>query len=105
MYTVTLVTTKNKREAKKIASKLINDKIAACVNIVNGVESVFSWKGKADKANEALLIIKSKKSQFRKLASAVKSIHSYKVCEIISLPIVAGNKEYLNWIDENTKGK
>ncbi len=102
-HIVVLVTAGSKEEARKIASGLLEEKLAACVNIIEGVESRFWWQGKIDSAKEALLVIKTKKELFNKLAKKVKSLHSYSVPEIISLPIIAGNKEYLNWINDSTE--
>jgi periplasmic divalent cation tolerance protein len=99
MYIVMLVTAGNKKEAQKIATGLIKQKLAACVNIVDKVNSLFFWEGKTRKAKESLLIIKSKKEKMAKLIRWVKSLHSYKVPEIIALPVIAGDKPYLRWID------
>jgi periplasmic divalent cation tolerance protein len=101
MYIVVFITAKNVREPNRIAAKLIEDKLVACANVVKGVKSIFWWEGKVDKADEALLILKSKKSCFQKVVKAVKSLHSYKVPEIIALPVIDGNKDYLNWIGES----
>ena len=103
MYRVILVTAANKKEAHKIAKGLINSKLAACVSIVGGVESFFWWRGKIDSAKEDLLIIKSRKEKVPKVIRLVKSIHSYKIPEIISLPIATGFKPYLKWIDESLR--
>ncbi len=103
MHLVTFITTKNKREANKIVKKLIEEKLIACANIVDGVKSVFWWQGKVDQANEVLLICKTKKSCLSKLIKTVKTLHSYAVPEIIALPIVAGNKDYLKWMDDSVK--
>ncbi|MFA5287299.1 MAG: divalent-cation tolerance protein CutA [Candidatus Omnitrophota bacterium] len=101
MYRVILVTAANKKEARRIAKALINNKLAACVNIISEVESLFYWKGKIDSAKETLLIIKSRKEKVPKIIKLVKSIHSYEIPEIISLPIAAGFRLYLKWIDES----
>jgi len=101
MYVVVLVTVSSKKEADKIASCLINKKVAACVNIVPAVSSIFWWQGKADSQEELLLLIKSKKSKLPSIIKLVKSLHSYTVPEIIALPIIAGEKQYLKWIDES----
>ena len=101
-YIVVLVTAGSKEEAQKIARGLLEEKLAACVNIIDGVESHFWWQGKIDIVKEALLVIKTKKELFNKLAKKVKSLHSYSVPEIIALPIVTGNTEYLNWINDST---
>jgi periplasmic divalent cation tolerance protein len=105
MFIVVFVTAKDKIEAEKISQKLIQEKLAACVNIVEGVRSLFWWEGKVDQANEILLVIKTQKTLFKKLEKAVKSAHSYTVPEIIALPIIAGNADYLKWIKDSTKGK
>ena len=103
MYCVVLVTTKDEDEAKVISEKLLEEKLAACANIVPGVRSLFRWEGKIDHADEVLLVLKTKKELFGELSAAVKSLHSYSVPEIIALPIVEGNEEYLNWINESVK--
>ena len=99
MYIMVFVTATSKYEAEKIAKSLIKHKLAACVNIVPKVSSLFFWKGKIDRAKEFLLLIKSKKIKFTALVKQVKLEHSYKVPEIIALPIIAGDKNYLRWLD------
>jgi periplasmic divalent cation tolerance protein len=99
MYILVFVTASNKKEAQKISAGLIKQRLAACVNIVDKADSLFSWEGKTQKAKESLLIIKSKKEKMSKIVKAVKSLHSYEVPEIIALPIIAGDKPYLRWID------
>ena len=103
IFVVVLITAKNVQEAKKISRTLLNEKLAACVNIVKGVQSMFWWEGKIDQAGEALLVVKTKKSILRKLIKMVKSVHSYTVPEIIALPIVDGNRDYLKWVNESVK--
>lgn len=103
MYIVVLVTVPTKAKAKEIANFVILQKLAACINIIPKIESLFWWQAKVDSAKELLLVIKTKKKLFSKLAKAVKSKHPYKVPEIIALPIVAGNKPYLDWIDESCR--
>jgi len=99
MYVVVLVTAKDKKEAQKIAAGLIKRKLAACVNMVDKVGSMFFWAGKIDRSKESLMIIKSKKEKLPKIIKLVKSLHSYEVPEIIAIPIIAGDKPYLRWID------
>ncbi len=103
MYCVILVTASNKEEAQKIASGLIESRLAACVNIVDPIGSIFWWQGKIDRATEALLVIKTRKALIKKLIKKVKSLHSYDVPEIIALPVIDGSKEYLEWIDESLR--
>jgi len=99
MYIVVFITCANKKEAERIAGKLIRSKLAACVNIIRDVKSRFWWQAKLDKADELLLIAKSTKAKLNKIIKLVKSLHSYEVPEIIALPIVGGNGKYLEWID------
>ena len=101
MYIVIFITAANKIEAKKISSLLIKNKLAACVNIIKGVESLFWWKNKVDMGKEVLLVVKSKKEKLDKIIKLVKSVHSYQVPEIIAMPIIGGLKEYLDWINES----
>lgn len=103
MYIVILITVAKKGEAKKIAAKLLKEKLAACVNIMDKVESFFWWQGKIDHAAESLMVIKSTKAKFAKIVKTVLSAHSYTVPEIIALPIIAGHKPYLDWIDESLR--
>ena len=103
MYIVVFVTAANLKEARKLSNGLIQAKLAACVNIVSNIKSIFFWQGKIDSAKEVLLIIKSKKSKLNAIIKQVKSSHSYEVPEIIALPIVAGEKKYLRWIDESLR--
>lgn len=102
-YLITFITCANQAEAKKIAKVLLKKKLAACINIIPKVESLFWWEGKIDKAPELLLVVKTKKSLFKKLLIEVKSLHSYSCPEIIALPIIDGNKEYLKWLDDSTR--
>ena len=87
-YIVIFITVSNKKEAQRIAKELIRQKLAACVNIVEKVESLFWWQAKVERAREALLIVKTKKELLNKLIRLVKSLHSYTVPEIIALPII-----------------
>lgn len=103
MNIVVFITTPNKKQAQDIASSLVSKGAAACVNIISDVDSIFRWKDKLDKQKECLLIVKSRKSLMPKLIKLVKSKHSYEVPEIIALPIIAGNKDYLDWLDESTR--
>ena len=102
MYTVIFVTASSNKEAHCIAEELIKNRLAACVNIIDNIESIFWWQGKVNKAKEALLIIKTRKSKINSLIKKVSSLHSYKVPEIVALPIFAGNKKYLEWVNEST---
>ena len=101
MFSIIFITTANKKEARKIASGLLKAKLAACVNIVGKIESHFRWQGKLECSKEFLLLVKTKKNILPRVIKLVKSLHSYEVPEIIALPIIAGEKKYLDWIDES----
>ncbi|MFA6357771.1 MAG: divalent-cation tolerance protein CutA [Candidatus Omnitrophota bacterium] len=103
MFVVIFVTAGNKKEAREIAQTLIRQKLAACVNILGKVESLFFWESKIDHAQEYLLVIKSKKDKLPKIIKLVEAIHSYEVPEIIALPIIAGSKAYLRWINASLR--
>jgi periplasmic divalent cation tolerance protein len=100
---VVLVTCGSEDEAVKIARALVEERLAACVNLVSPIRSIYRWEGKIWDEREWLLVIKTQKPRFEELGKRVKSLHSYSVPEIIGLPIVEGSLAYLDWIRENTK--
>ena len=102
-YIVLFITASGSEEARKIAEALLNQRKVACVNIVPKVSSLFWWQDKLDSAEESLLIIKTKASQLDEIVRLVKELHSYDVPEIIALPIVGGNQDYLDWIGKEVK--
>ena len=104
-YLVILITVGSHEEARKISDALIGHRKAACVNIVPQVNSIFRWEGRIEDDKESLLVIKSRADLFQDIVDLVKGIHSYDVPEIIALPIVDGNPEYLSWIGEETGAK
>ncbi|MBI4845561.1 MAG: divalent-cation tolerance protein CutA [Candidatus Omnitrophica bacterium] len=101
-YIVVLITAASGKEADVLAEKLLDAKLAACVNIT-GVNSFFSWQGKKESSAEVLLIVKTRYELFSQLEVFVKKNHSYEVPEIIALPIIAASREYLEWIKDSTK--
>lgn len=101
---VALITASSRDEAAKIGAILVEERLAACVNIVPEVQSLFFWEGKARDEREALLIVKSRMPLWENLVARVLSVHSYTVPEIIALPIIAGSRDYLNWLNDATKG-
>ena len=101
-FIVILVTASSEEEAKKIARSLVEKRLVACVNIIKDVQSIFRWKNKVSEEKELLLIIKTRKKLYKNVEEEVKNIHSSEVPEIIALPIIAGSKEYLYWIDSET---
>jgi len=104
-YIVVLITAKDMKEANKIAKGLIEKKLVACVNMIEKIKSIFWWEKKIDQCRETLLICKTKKVQLNKIIKCVKSLHSYTVPEVIAMPIIGGNVDYLNWVNQSVKGK
>jgi len=100
---IIFITASSGQEAKKIATTLVNEKLVACVNIIPKIQSIYWWENKVCQEDEVMLIAKSTQSLFPTIIDRVKSLHSYKVPEIISFPILEGLPEYLNWIEEATK--
>ena len=100
---VILVTAPNLREAKKIAKALVEERLAACVNITSPVQSIYRWQGKLNQDREFLLVIKSTRELFGEIQASVLKLHSYTTPEIICLPIVEGSADYLQWIGDEVK--
>ncbi len=100
---VVLITVPSKQVGERIAETLLEQKLAACVNIIPGISSIYSWKESISRDEEVLLIVKSRAELFEdRLLPAVRAIHPYEVPEIISLPVVMGFPGYLDWIQEAT---
>ena len=96
---VVLSTASSAAEAETIARRLVDERLAACVNVVTGVRSFYRWKGKIEKSPEWLLVIKSSRGRFEELRAALEKLHSYDVPEVIALPVVEGTKNYLHWME------
>lgn len=99
------VTTSSKKEAREIGLKLVEERLAACVNILDGMDSIYKWKGKIEEDEECVLIVKTHYSRVRKVTRLIKEMHSYEVPCVISLTITEdeGNEEYLDWLENNSK--
>ena len=102
-HIVIFITAGSEDEARRISELLLKQKKAACVNIVSGIDSKFLWKGKIDSSQEILLIIKTRASMLPQIIELVKTVHSYEVPEIIAIPIIGGNDDYLKWMDIEVK--
>jgi len=101
-HIVVFITAADEEEAQLISHVLLKQRKAACINILPGVNSLFWWQGKIDSAQESLLVIKTRSVLLDGIIQLVKEIHSDDVPEIIALPIIGGNQDYLEWIDRET---
>jgi periplasmic divalent cation tolerance protein len=99
---VVLSTAGSQEEAHRLATHFIEKRVAACVNILPGVRSIYRWKGAVEDGLEFMLIIKTRRSLLPALEQELRSAHSYEIPEMIALPVVEGLQEYLNWIDQET---
>ncbi len=96
-------TVPNDFSANLIATSLVDEQLAACVNIIDSVTSVYRWEGQVQTDKELLLIIKTQKSKFDALKEKILSLHEYSVPEIVAVPVELGHDEYLKWIVDSTK--
>lgn len=90
-------------EARKLAAHLVEQRLAACVNVFRGVDSFYRWKGKVEQAPEVLMVIKTSRELFDRVRAEMERLHTYEVPELIAVPIVAGAPNYLNWLEAELK--
>lgn len=100
---IVLTTAGSRDEAQKIASALVGRQLAACVNIVPGVDSIYRWQGKVEAAHECLLVIKTTAEKFAAVRDAIRELHSYDLPECVCLAIEEGSPEYLRWMEDEMK--
>jgi periplasmic divalent cation tolerance protein len=100
---IVLCTLPNPEKAAEIAKVLVEEQLAACVNLVPGVVSIYRWKGELCNDTETLAVIKTSDERYAPLARRITELHPYEVPEIIALPIVEGHAPYLAWILESTR--
>jgi periplasmic divalent cation tolerance protein len=98
---IVLMTASSKKEAENISHKLLEERLIACANIIDGVSSLFWWKQKIEHENETLVIMKSSEKLFKEITQRIEELHSYEVPEVLALPIVAGSQRYLDWMKTN----
>ena len=103
-HVLILITVGSLEEAYKIAQALVEGMLAACVNVVPSITSVYRWQDEVQHDSEVLLIVKSRRDVFEHLTRCVKELHSYETPEIIALPIVTGDADYLRWLDSSVSG-
>jgi periplasmic divalent cation tolerance protein len=99
-FIVVYVTVGSPDEGSRLAHALVDERLAACVNRISGVQSIYRWQGKVGQSEEDLLIIKTKRESFDRLKKRVQELHSYSVPEVIALPILEGSESYLKWLGE-----
>ena len=102
-YLLVLTTVPDPDVGQIIAEKIIEERLAACVTLSPSAQSLYWWKGKITQDQEHSLFIKTKKEAYAKLEEKIRQLHPYDVPEIIALPVYAGSKDYLNWIDNETQ--
>lgn len=103
-FVLIITTTDKKEDADKIASFLVEKKLAACVQVIGPIESTYRWKGKVEKSREWLCFIKSRENLLSEIEKRLREIHPYEVPEIVALPIIGGYKDYLSWVIKETTG-
>jgi periplasmic divalent cation tolerance protein len=99
-FIVVFITVGSPGEGESLARALVEERLAACVNRIHSIQSVYRWEGKVEQSEEELLVIKTRKELFTALEKRVRELHSYSVPEIIALPLVDGNEVYLRWLGE-----
>lgn len=102
-HIVVLMTAPDEAVAARIAHAVVEESLAACVNIVPAIRSVYRWQGKVEDEREVLMIAKSRRALLEPLCERVKALHPYSVPEVIALPIAAGSADYLAWITGSTR--
>ena len=101
-FIVIYCTAPNKKEAVQIAKALVEHHLAACVNLIDKVESIFSWDGEMSQEKEVLMVIKTRQELFDKVKFIIQKLHSYTVPEVIAMPIIQADETYLKWIEHET---
>ena len=102
MFSIVYITAANPEEAQKIGKTLVNERLAACVNIFP-IQSIFRWKEKIDEANEFGMIVKTKSNKIKEIEQRVKELHSYEIPCVVSFRMDEGSDDYLEWIEESVE--
>jgi periplasmic divalent cation tolerance protein len=99
MYSIIYITTSGISESKKIAQILLEKKLAACINIIPSIESIYLWKGEVEEDSESIMVVKTRSNFVEKLIKMVEDIHSYEIPCILEISVNSGSNNYLKWID------
>ncbi len=102
---IVMVTCGSGPEAEEISNQLLKERLVACVNIAGRIRSLFHWRGAVARESESLLLMKTTRERFEDLSRRIKELHSYEVPEVIAMPVIVGNPDYLDWIRESTEPK
>jgi uncharacterized protein involved in tolerance to divalent cations len=100
---IVFVTAPTRAEANRLAGRLVRERLAACVSVVPSIRSTYWWKGRVERADECLLVIKTLSRQFGRLSRRIHALHSYTVPEVLALPVVRGSAPYLAWMRQSLK--
>jgi len=104
MYSLIYITTSGEEESKKIAKKLLEERIVACANIIPSMKSFYWWEGEIEEDKESILILKTRSDNLDTIIRRVKDIHSYDIPCILEIPIQNGSEDYLNWLEDSLQG-
>jgi len=99
---VVLVTASGDEEARRIGRALVDERLAACVNVIGPIASIFRWKDRVQEESEHLLVVKARRADVERLAARVRALHSYEVPEVLALEVVGGAAPYLDWVRDST---
>lgn len=98
------ITAENREEAEKIGGLLVEKRLAACANIIDGMQSLFWWENKLESGQETVLLVKTRESLVNELTEAVNAAHSYDCPCVVAIPVIGGNPDFIQWINDETKG-
>ncbi len=99
-HIVILCTCPDHKSAEKLARGLVEGRLAACINLVPGLTSIYPWRGKIERDSEVLMVIKSRRDRYRDIEQFILKNHPYEIPELVALPVVSGSEGYLHWVDE-----
>jgi len=99
------VTVPSLREASRISKAVLTSRLAACVNVIPGIQSMYQWKGKIVQEKEAMLVLKTTRLRYRKLEEKIKELHPYEAPEVIAIPLICGSSQYIEWVTREVANK